>query len=258
MFAPYRRYLWIFALTMGGILTFVGLFNLLVDPYGYFRILQIAGFNAVKPRPDHDLVDVKRAAWSARPYNALILGNSRAEVGFDPAHPAFAARGYSAFNYALPGTTLLTAWQIHDALARKQAPKLLIVGLEFLDFLTLPNASGSEGLVSYDEAQAARASRQFKALFTSQALLDSLRTIALQRNPEAAVLTAEGFNPLREYVRTARTDGYWALFQQRADGECADLRSEAKIGAIGKTVNPVRHLRPCARSCAPPPPKPIW
>lgn len=233
MFLPYRCYLWIFALTVGGVLAIVGTFNLIVDPYGYFHIFEIAGLNAVKPRPDHDLADVKRAAWLARPHNALILGNSRAEVGFDPDHPGFAARGLSAFNFALPGTGLRAAWKIHDDLSREHPQTLLIVGLEFLDFLVLPDAPASEELVARRETKAASASRHLKALFTSQALLDSVRTVANQKNKNAAVLTARGFNPLREYQLTARNDGYWALFRQRAAENARSYVREPKSVLLG-------------------------
>lgn len=201
---------------MGGFVALVGAFNLVVDPYRYFRVVEIAGLNVVKPRPDHDLADIKRAAWLCQPYNALILGNSRAEVGFDPQHPSFAAHGLSAFNFALPGTTLRTSWEIYDDLSRERPQDMLIVGLDFLDFLVPPDAAALETLVSRRETDAAFAARHLKALFTSQSLLDSVRTVVNQRNPNAAVLTARGFNPLREYALTARNDGYWALFQQRA------------------------------------------
>ena len=53
-------------------------------------------------------------------------------------------------------------------------------------------------------------------MLTVRAVADSIRTVLAQRDGNAAILSPNGFNPLREYPQIARIDGYWALFQQKA------------------------------------------
>ena len=190
--------------------------NLLVDPYGYFQLLRISGFNLVKPRPGHDMFEIKRAAVERVHPDALILGNSRAEVGFDPEHAAWSARGLSAYNFALPGSTIRTSWEVLDELAVPLRPKLIVIGVEFLDFLADPAAPDLPVLADKPRSAWNTAAALARALFTWSALVDSVQTIAIQHATSAATITSRGFNPLLEYVATARIDGYYALFRQRA------------------------------------------
>ena len=170
----------------------------------------------MKPRPDHGLREIKRDLWLAGSYDTLILGNSRAEVGFDPANRAVSAAGLSAFNMALPGTDLSESVASLEFSAHKARPRVLIVGLEFLDFLVDPSAEPSEPSISVEESQLEYFTRGFKAVFTVRAAVDSTKAILAQRDRNAAILLPNGFNPLREYAQIARIDGYWALFQQKA------------------------------------------
>ena len=135
----FRRYLWLLATVSGVTFLSVALFNLAIDPYDHFGMITIEGLNSVKPRPEANLREVKRDLWSSRTYDALILGNSRAEVGFDPANSALIQAGFSTFNMALPGTDLRDALGNLAFVNARRPPRLLIVGVEFLDFLVDPN-----------------------------------------------------------------------------------------------------------------------
>ena len=114
----------------------VGAINVFVDPLGIFGSPRIPGINATKPYLDHHR-DLTR--WQAARRvcaGAGIFGNSRAEIGFDPRHPAFAAAGLSAFNYALPSAPASTIdRQLKWLASIGCTPKLAIVGVEFNDFL---------------------------------------------------------------------------------------------------------------------------
>jgi hypothetical protein len=114
----------------------VAVFNLLVDPYGLFRLITIDEFNRIKSQAGHRAEMFKRhSAERVRP-NALILGNSRAEVGFDPDSTAWPLQMRPVFNLALPGTGPDTALQQFRDVLRHTMPQLIIVGLDFLDFRT--------------------------------------------------------------------------------------------------------------------------
>src|SRR4249919_2549563 len=91
------------ALTLA-ILAVVGLFNRIVDPYWYFREVEIVGFNHVKPHAVGNERLVKPALVNKLSPDVVILGNSVAEIGLPPTHRGVTNGGaLSAYNLALPG-----------------------------------------------------------------------------------------------------------------------------------------------------------
>src|SRR5262249_49665232 len=130
--------------------------NYVVDPYGVFGTPAVSGFNAIKPRPDTMLEDIKFIAGSRYAPSALILGNSRADVGFAPGHTAFSARQLHAYNAAVPGSGID---YVDRALRRFAgiAPVLsIVVGLDFIDFLYPPDDVSSPPSASGDLAAVIR------------------------------------------------------------------------------------------------------
>jgi len=57
---------------------------------------------------------------------------------------------------------------------------------------------------------------KFDALFSLTSLSDALTTLRVQRGQELPAMTADGFNPMQDYARYAREEGYYAIFRQRA------------------------------------------
>ena len=74
---------WTAAALLAGVLLTV-LFVVVVDPYRLFRMVDIAGFNAVKPRPDHYQSEIKLSGARALRPAVVLMGNSRVDVGIDP------------------------------------------------------------------------------------------------------------------------------------------------------------------------------
>jgi len=199
----------VFFLSTLGATAAVALLDYLIDPYAIFDVRTVDGINAIKPRPDAMLADIKAIVGTRFHPSALILGNSRAEVGFDPRHRAFAARGLRAFNAAVPGSDMdYTLASFHRLMPDNE---VAIVGVDFLDFLYSPPEAGPSSPVFRDSI-ATRA----LALFSTTALLDSLRTLVIQRERNPASLRSDGFNPLLDYRDLVANDGYAMLFRQRA------------------------------------------
>ena len=74
---------------------------------------------------------------------SLVLGNSRAEIGFDPESPAWPESARPVFNLALPGAGIAAvADELAEAL-RSTSPRLVVVGLDFLDFRVDPSSDES-------------------------------------------------------------------------------------------------------------------
>jgi hypothetical protein len=147
--------------------------------------------------------------------NGLVLGNSRAEIGFDPESPSWPIWARPAFNLALPGAGISAVAGDFAKALQGTNPKLVVVGLDFLDFRVEPASddsfSASEASTDLLPAMSERAS----ALITMSAFADSLATVKAQHEPYPTSLTAAGFNPKRDYVGLVRREGYFALFRQR-------------------------------------------
>jgi hypothetical protein len=245
-----RRYGYLLYLgaTVAAVVVATAAFNVLVDPYGYFDRPRIAGFNAVRPNPTHDAVPIKRVAMCRLRPDALILGNSRAEVGFDPENPAFRARGLKAYNAAVRGSNIKTAWNLLSSCPEAPPPKVMLLGLEFLDFLVDSQVAPRRPSPPDEETVVAAAKRMFGAVTTIQALQDSVRTIALQVDRYPDELTDRGFTPLRNYERIAQTEGSRAMFQQRAEENARSLlRRPRELFAAGtRTSTEFEFLRAIA------------
>jgi hypothetical protein len=134
----------------------------------------------------------------------------------------------------LPGTGTATSLQfLQHVLAANGGkpatrPTLVLWGLDFMDFLTDPKAATpapelhavdpeSRRLMSASVSQRWRQQvRDYaESTLTLTALFDSLQTLASQRDPYATDLTAQGFNPMRDYSKITADEGYWSVFRQK-------------------------------------------
>jgi len=225
--------LWLIATAL--LLLLVAGFTLVVDPYGIFRLVDAPGFNSVKPQAGNHGAMVKAYQVTRVKPRALILGNSRAEVGFDPEHRAWPESARPVFNLALPGTgTAASLRYLRHSLADlsdadRPPPGIVVWGIDLMDFLvdetkprpgrstnqqdrrllTLPDGSRNPGRLFQ------RVKDYGEATLTLGALIDSLETLRAQDDVHARNLTPLGFNPMRDYQRIAKNEGYWALFRQR-------------------------------------------
>ncbi len=142
---PWSAYLrWMMG-TLLAVLAGVGALNMFIDPLGVFFSPRIQGLNALKPHLDHHY---ELARWEAARRLCApvgIFGNSRAEIGFDPAHLKTVAHGLTAFNHAVPGSNVTLAARQFGWLKREGcAPKRVVLGLEFFDFLGSPAAESAD------------------------------------------------------------------------------------------------------------------
>ncbi len=239
-FARYTQ--WSSAIVAAGSLLVI-LFVALVDPYQLFRLVDVEGFNRIKPLPEQYREQIKLVQAKALRPNALLLGNSRIEVGLDPASPQLSSHGYSAYNLALSGTTLAVAQRMFDSVRSETAPPAMaVVGVEFLDFLVSPSALAEVP----DKPGDWRESWQwrFDALFSMKSLSDAWRTLRLQTASDPEMMTLQGQTPLHEYNKFARREGYHLIFQQRAQENAKNLvrKPHNLYGADGSSAS-INRLR---------------
>ena len=212
---PAARYLWAWFGSSVALLGAVVAINLVVDPYGLFRIVDVAGLNRVKSQAGERGPLFKHTGVERMHPSGLILGNSRAEVGFDPQSPAWPAWARPAFNLALPGAGISAVAGDFAKALRGTTPRLVVVGLDFLDFRVDPASDETFTAPAASTDALPEMRERASALITMSALVDSLATVRAQHEPYPTSLTAAGFNPKRDYVGIARREGYFALFRQR-------------------------------------------
>jgi|GEM_PF-3284731 len=130
-----RRFLLAFAGTLVGLVALLTAHSVLVDPFGMWgtRLFPEKGYATTgRVRVAGDRI-VKALILREDRFDALLVGSSRALIGFDPAHPALAARrvANAAFNGA---TTFENAGVIAYALERQSGLKDIYVGLDLFAF----------------------------------------------------------------------------------------------------------------------------
>lgn len=211
-----RRYLIVCGLSFAAVLAAAAAAVVVIDPYGVFAWVNREGFNSRKVRLTHSQFEVRSRVATRLKADAWIMGNSRAEMGFDPLHPAFAQNGLVAYNLAVPGGGGLMSLKLAEALALSQTPKRIILGVDFVDFPIRQDAL-EPPLVHYKPDRFEDALWTLRTVFSARAAVDAAKTLTLQRDPYAAYLTERGFNPIRDYVKETQLTGAYAMFAQRAN-----------------------------------------
>ena len=236
-----KRYLLVWLTVTASLLMGVAAFNLLVDPYRIFHFIDKPGFNHIKPQAGPHGAMVKKYGVSRIGPGGLILGNSRAEVGFDPAYSAWPEQAYPAFNLALPGTGTSTSLaSLKQVLAEQKKTnanrlKVVVWGVDYMDFLVEAKSRSDLAASASDDSDNTVSLTQWlrdytESLATMAALQDSVQTVINQRNPFASDLTEQGFNPMREYIKITAEESYWAVFRAKdREGIKAYLRRPKSI-----------------------------
>jgi hypothetical protein len=215
MAAPARRYLaWMFA-AFAVLLAGVAVLSLYVDPYRIFYLPGRLDDAVARPRATQHVVLTKARGIAQVQPRTVVLGNSRAEVGFDPHAPAWPASWQPVYNAAVPGSGLAQSVDMLAQALRSGHVQHVVVGLEFLDFLTDADAPADAPAENPDPAALRPRRDALRTLLTLDSAVDSIVTLTTAGDGYAADVTARGFNPLRQYVLDARREGYAGLFLQR-------------------------------------------
>jgi hypothetical protein len=156
-----------------------------VDPYDYFDLPTVEGFNKFKPFVyDHARMSKTQAIVRQRP-TALILGGSSMEGGLDPAHPALAAWP-AAYNAALPSGRFYESYRLLQHAIAQGRVELAIVSLDFINWAGIPtiNAPGfSETALSmslHGQPNADVLSPPLKQIFRPKFIGNGLVTLSYQ------------------------------------------------------------------------------
>jgi len=230
--AEQKRYLRTWVAAALCLLLCVAAVNLAVDPYGFFRLVIIDGFNAAKPSALLHGQLIKPYLLHTIAPKTLILGDSRSEVGFDPASPLWPEDLKPVFNMGSPGTASYFALRFTQTALLGHNLRVVLVGLDFRESLV---DGRSATLAPQQEARELEGERRLpvtregqpnrvywlqrlsdmgSVLFSLDALVDSATTIARQSKQNASELTALGFNPNHDAAAAVTIEGHHYLFQQ--------------------------------------------
>lgn len=235
---------WIICFLLG--LALAGVANYVIDPYGMFEVARIDGLNRIKPAADTRVVTAKNYQVLSAAPRTVILGNSRPEMGLDPANECWSAGEQPVYNISLPGQSLYRQVRYGQHAMAAGNVDTVMLGLDVLDFLVDRNRPERSGPGWPDPRQETRAwlvkpdgqadsgflldrlDDGFRAVMSVQALADSIQTVLQQKNPDVATRTALGFNPGdRTYGAIIRNEGVKILFDQKNQNIAARLTEQA-------------------------------
>lgn len=191
-------------------------FAALVDPYRLFSWIEVDGFNAAKPQIYNQVHWAKAAAHERSGARTVIFGNSRLDVGMDPESPLWPEGLRPVFNHAVPGLGIQGTAELVIPAVQEGHVRTIVVGLDFLDFLTDEALPPTEAVLRFAPPDGQRGFLAYADVLASlTALHDAAATLLAQGNPNAATMTPLGFNPLRHYNDLVAEEGHYALANQR-------------------------------------------
>ncbi len=216
-------------LTLVVVTPVVGL-NFVVDPYRIFGASRIPGLNEYKVDINDHVRLMKKYNPLREQHNALIVGNSRAEMGINPAHQCFQDAGMKVYNLGVPGGSVRAQLAYALNLVYQQPIRTIFLSLDFTDFIWTKRHSRFDvpPLLEYTvDGFRFSASGEpsptyfrtllldyFRSLFSLESLVASLKTLALQGR-DTPDRDDAGFNPARDFEEIVRIEGPRALFDQK-------------------------------------------
>ncbi len=112
--------------------------------------------------------------------------------------------------------------------------------VDFPDFLQAPSAPAA-GDVAGDSWRD-RAAEVLEATLSLAVVTDSIKTVLLQRDPDAPRLTVQGHNPLAEFRTRAARSGYYPSFAQKLPIYEQALRTRPPAALEQASSEPMRVL----------------
>lgn len=188
----YKKYLKILSSIFLVTVVFVITLNVVVDPYGFFRLVDIEGFNRDKPDANKNNVAVNIIGLNKIKPNTLVLGTSRAAIGIDPTHKLIKEPYGRSFNFSMGAASIeeiyLTAKYIHQSSPLKK----VVIGLDMLSFNAYRGVRKNLSPEALVVDNVFLNKHTVKALFSITAFKSSLRTLRKQGHPKNMTISPYG------------------------------------------------------------------
>jgi hypothetical protein len=192
----FKSYLLVWLISAILSIGFVGLFNYIVDPYGFYRSVEITGFNQQKEGVRSKIRYVKALELPLRKPRTIIMGSSRVHDGMNPQHILLRDPAYApAYNLGIDMDRIHESLQyLKHAIVHSEI-KQVILGLDLFMFNASQktNSNFDSGLVGRKIGIGDYLST---SIFSRDAFADSIRTIKTSYSqPERAEFLSNGFRP---------------------------------------------------------------
>jgi len=246
----YRVYLvWCSAITCS-MLFACALLNWYIDPYEFFARPRIDGINTLKTADTRVRYGKPYRVALLQP-KTLIMGNSRPEMGLNPAYNCWPDEMHPIYNMSMPGIGLYAIYRNFQHAVSVSNVEYLILGLDFLFFtptdknadpytLDMP-AKDFKHLRTFSDGAnnpyyaLERAKNIFRALFSLQTVADSINTLRSQRSQFTPTINPDGYNPGGKFLDIVATEGQQVLFAQKNREVAEILVGEKFLLQGGKT-----------------------
>lgn len=178
------------------VISVIGVFNFIIDPYGFYRVVDIDGFNQQKEGVRTKIRYVKALELPLRKPKTLIMGSSRVHDGMNPQHPLLQASEYlPVYNLGIDMDRVHESLQyLKHALLHTEV-KRVILGLDFFMFNAAQkvNFNFDPGLVGRKINPADYIST---SLLSKDAFVDSMKTIkASYTQQQRKEFLSNGYRP---------------------------------------------------------------
>jgi hypothetical protein len=187
---PKRLHPFVFLVVLLAVLS-IAAFNILVDPYGIFRVVSIAGFNQGK---------IQQAKFNSRgkksldlfynDYDLVLLGSSRVEFTFQRGSPAFT--GKRVYNCGMRMANMSEIIPAMDFIRKHGSARRVFIGLDWVAF-----RKGTVSVADFDESLFAGkglVSLYLTRMLSWRALDYSLQTVADNMAGKTGHMTGDGFS----------------------------------------------------------------
>jgi hypothetical protein len=206
----------------------VAAFNRVIDPFWYYRDIEIAGLNAVKPRFARFERHVKPALLVREQPEAIVVGSSFAAIGFDPLDKSLTDDGrLRGYNFAFAGAGWDLEYCALEYALKHARIKRAVVGI---GAGALPKADCGKVWQGMSASSA-------ELLLSTNALDNAIRTVAEQRRARPSH-TREG-----RYLYTRDVPGaasrFREYFKRDAPPGCAAQLVEAPKSVPAQTIETI-------------------
>ncbi len=183
------RYCWIAASTAALLLAAVVSVNLVVDPFGMYRLVVLDGVNAHKPAVQTRVRLVKAYEVRRLRPRGIILGTSRSHVGLRPSHEGWDPAARPVYNLAFDGATTKEMYHYLLHAHAVQPLRQVVLGLDTYHATPAPANTRPDFDAQLLDSPAVRAlpiliRADLKVLTSLDTLRESLETVQSQGDGE--------------------------------------------------------------------------
>ncbi|GIT98082.1 hypothetical protein [Sulfurovum sp. TSL1] len=179
---------WFLIITL--LMLFIGLFNYIIDPFGFNKNILIKNVNYLKEDNTHYTVKYKMPLLKKGGWDNLMLGTSR--IGLMDTNVVNKYLGGKTFTMSLPGSAMPLQWDSFLYAIEFNDIKNVIYGIDFMTFNK--NLKFNDDYVQFkEEIQSFGPFYTYDIYFNIQTLMKSINTIAnnISSHPKCHVYYSE-------------------------------------------------------------------